>query len=144
MQLVEMTCPSCGADLKLDADNVRAVCEYCGSEVLVDVAGRRDAEQEGYEFEKGRQRAMAEYAPPRKRSTWLWVLGWIFIFPGPVTILALRSKLKSWQKAAIIILVWAAYLAIGLYGDKKEQDKSAAGAAGASVSSSVSASQPAG
>ena len=29
---------------------------------------------------------------PKKRRTWLWVLGWIFIFPLPLTILLLRKK----------------------------------------------------
>ena len=122
MKLVEMNCPSCGADLKLDADNARAVCEFCGAEVLIDGGARRDLEREGYEFEKGRQRAIAEAqaAAPRRRITWLWVIGWIFMFPAPVTILVTRSKLKTWQKAAIIALAWAAYLCIGLFGGKKQ------------------------
>lgn len=137
MKLVEMNCPSCGADLKLDADNAKAVCEYCGAKVLIDGAEHRDAEREGYEFEKGRQRAIAEAqtAATRKRLTWLWVIGWIFMFPAPITILVTRSKtLKQWQKAVIIALAWGAYLAIGLFGGKKEPDKNAAGTPRASVS----------
>ena len=140
MKLVEMNCPSCGADLKLDADNVRAVCEYCGAEVLIDGGARRDPEQEGYEFEKGRQRAIAEAqaSASHKRITWLWVIGWIFMFPAPVTILVSRSKLKTWQKAAIIALAWAAYLSIGLFGGKKKPGGAAA--TGTVSSSSVEAS----
>lgn len=142
MKLVEMNCPSCGADLKLDADNAKAVCEYCGAKVLIDGAEHRDAEREGYEFEKGRQRAIAEAqtAATRKRMTWLWVIGWIFMFPAPITILVTRSKtLKQWQKAVIIALAWGAYLAIGLFGGKKEPDKNA-GAPRASVSAAADAS----
>ena len=140
MKLVEMNCPSCGADLKLDADCAKAVCEYCGASVLIDGAEYRDAELEGYAFEKGRQRAMAEYEPPRRRITWLWVIGWIFMFPAPITILVTRSKtLKQWQKAVIIALAWGAYLAIGLFGGKKEPDKNA-GAPQASVSAAADAS----
>ena len=140
MKLIEMNCPSCGADLKLDADCSKAVCEYCGASVLVDGAQLRDAEREGYEFEKGRQRAIAEAqtAATRKRMTWLWVIGWIFMFPAPITILVTRSKtLKQWQKAVIIALAWGAYLAIGLFGGKKAPDKNAAGTPRASVSAAA-------
>ncbi|MBR2559339.1 MAG: hypothetical protein IKE37_02775 [Firmicutes bacterium] len=31
-------------------------------------------------------------ARPPKRRTWLWVLGWIFIFPVPLTVILLRKK----------------------------------------------------
>ena len=104
MRLIDMTCPHCNALLRVDADNKRAICEYCGATILIDDEVRHvrydNAEQAGYEFEKGRQRAQAEtwrqpiqleaevnYYPPKKRRTWLWVLGWIFIFPVPLTIL---------------------------------------------------------
>ena len=137
MKLTEMTCPSCGADLKLDADCAKAVCEYCGSSVLIDDGAEfRDAEREGYAFERGRQRAMAEYAPPRRRLIWLWVLGWIFIFPVPVTILVSRSKLPSWAKTLITVAVWGAFLAIGLYGGEKEPQEPRPSPAPTSVSDS--------
>ena len=34
----------------------------------------------------------SESEMPKKRKTWLWVLGWICIFPVPLTILMLRKK----------------------------------------------------
>ena len=137
MKLVEMNCPSCGADLKLDADNARAVCEYCGAEVLIDGGARRDPEREGYEFEKGRQRAMAEagYYAPQKRRTWLWVLGWIFVFPIPLSIIVARSSMKPWQKAAVITVAWAAYLGLAWLG--RENNYKKVTAPSAPVSSSV-------
>lgn len=71
-----------------------------------------NAYEAGYQFEKGRQQAQAEarqrenehrtdagntasqeIVAPKKRKTWLWVLGWICIFPLPLTILMLRKKI---------------------------------------------------
>ena len=54
---------------------------------------------------------------PKKRKTWLWVLGWIFIFPVPLTILMLRNKeMKPAIKYGIIVLAWVLYLGIGYFG----------------------------
>ena len=55
-----------------------------------------------------------DVAEPKKRKTWLWVLGWIFIFPVPLTILMLRKKdLKPAVKYGIIAAAWILYLIIG-------------------------------
>ena len=54
---------------------------------------------------------------PKKRKTWLWVLGWIFIFPVPLTIILLHKKdMNNILKYGIIAVAWIAYLAIGLSG----------------------------
>ena len=53
---------------------------------------------------------------PKKRHTVLWVLGWLFCFPIPLTVLVARSKkLPVWAKALIIITIWAFSLYIGYY-----------------------------
>jgi len=53
---------------------------------------------------------------PRSK-TWLWVLGWIFIFPVPLTILMLRNKeMKPAVKYGIIAGAWLLFLIIGLSG----------------------------
>lgn len=51
-------------------------------------------------------------ANTKKRRTWLWVLGWIFIFPVPLTILMLRpeNKLDKKIRYVIIAVAWIAYL----------------------------------
>ena len=50
--------------------------------------------------------------------TWLWVLGWICIFPLPLTILLLRKKdMKPALKYGIIAAAWILYLIIGVSGD---------------------------
>ena len=129
MRIVDTTCTKCGANLHIDADRKQAFCEYCGAQILIDDEVQHlqidNAESAGYAFEKGRQRAQNEaqdmsaytYLPaPKKKSkiVW-WVLGWIFIFPIPLTIIIARNKkLKTGIKAAIIIAVWLVYLIIGI------------------------------
>ncbi|MBR4473528.1 MAG: hypothetical protein IKS55_07800 [Oscillospiraceae bacterium] len=49
-------------------------------------------------------------AQPKKRKTWLWVLGWIFIFPVPLTILILRKKdMNMFLRALLIALAWIVF-----------------------------------
>lgn len=144
MRLVNMTCPNCGAQLQIDADRTQVYCKYCGTKLLMqdDVHHIHydNAEETGYLFEKGRQRAMAEaenmrrqnasyqqqrydYPPtqsrnraqqqPRKGHFWLWLLGWIIIFPVPVTILMTRRKdIRPIIKYGVIIAAWIVYLAL--------------------------------
>lgn len=78
MKILDLNCPHCGAALHFDDADTRktAFCEYCGTKLLLDDEVRRtridDAEQFGYDFEKGRQRAQAEHAretPPRSTYT---------------------------------------------------------------------------
>ncbi|MBR1508397.1 MAG: zinc ribbon domain-containing protein [Eubacterium sp.] len=53
---------------------------------------------------------------PKKRKTWLWVLGWIFCFPIPLSILIWRIKvLKPWFKVVLIALLWIIVLLIGRF-----------------------------
>ena len=94
MRIVDMTCPRCGAALKVNIERGFCYCEYCGAKLLIDDEGVHvqydNAEQAGYEFDKGRQRAQEEYnaslqqepqvvyqEQPKKRNTVLWVLGWL-------------------------------------------------------------------
>ena len=131
MKLICFACPGCGAQLNIDIELKRATCPYCGNSFSVDDEVQHvkldDAEQAGYEFERGRQKAQAEYVaeqppqqvhaqeePPRKRRTWLWVLGWIFIFPVPLTILMLKNEeLDKRVRYGIIVAAWIVYLLIG-------------------------------
>lgn len=54
-------------------------------------------------------------------KTWLWVLGWIIIFPVPLTILLLRkNEMKPAVKYGIIAAAWLLYLIIGLSGGGEE------------------------
>ena len=139
MKLIDTTCPKCGANLRIDADRQSAFCEYCGAQILIDDEVQHlqidNAESAGYAFEKGRQRAQNEaqvmsaytYQPaPKKKSkiVW-WVLGWIFIFPIPLTIIIARNKkLKTGVKVVIIIAAWLVYLLIGIVGGTVDKQNS--------------------
>ena len=133
-----MKCPNCGAEVKGN------VCEFCGSELLTEkktgfccgkcgssnVAFRRENQGEirgkkskqivhktvGYCKDCGNTWFVSEEGK-KKRKTWLWVLGWIFIFPLPLTILLLRKKdMKPVIKYGIIVVAWLIFLLIGLSG----------------------------
>ena len=59
---------------------------------------------------------------PRKRRTWLWILGWIFMFPIPLTILMLRNqKLNKAVRIGTIAVAWIVFLAIATSGGKGEK-----------------------
>ena len=132
MKLIDTTCPHCGAQMQINTEQRQAKCEHCGATLLIDDEAEHvrydNAEEAGYNFEKGRQRAQAEMnlnyssvnmtpAPKKKRRTWLWVLGWICIFPLPLTILLLRKKdMKPALKFGIIAAAWIVYFLIGLAG----------------------------
>lgn len=54
------------------------------------------------------------------KKTWLWVLGWICIFPVPLTILMLRKKnMKPAVKYGIIAVAWLLYFAMGASGNNE-------------------------
>ena len=134
MKLTSMICPRCGAPIRIPDNAKRVICEYCDSPITVEQTVESvdygNAEEAGYNFEKGRMRAQAErpavtqqvqydHVPvqKKKRHTFWWVMGWIFIFPIPATILIVRSKkMPWWAKALFILLVWGIYLAIGMSG----------------------------
>ena len=59
----------------------------------------------------------------KTRKTWLWVLGWICVFPLPLTILMLRKKdMKPVLKYGIIAVGWLVYLAIAFGGGRSQQE----------------------
>lgn len=148
MKLVDLTCSQCGARLQVDMNKSKAFCPNCGNQLLVDDETKHiqydNAEEAGYLFEKGRQRAQAEalktqangqtnssvyyqrstgkaniQKQPEKSNTWLWVLGWIFFFPAPVMILIWRKK-NTWDvkiKLAVTIAFWLFIIIVGLMDD---------------------------
>lgn len=92
------TCRKCGRQIEDDA----LVCPYCG-------CVNRDKKNGRTEPEITRISGGSE--PPKKRKTCLWVLGWLFIFPLPLTILLLRNqKMNKTVKFLIIAAAWAFYL----------------------------------
>ena len=133
MKLISLTCPSCGAKLQVDSERKKAYCTYCGSHLLIDDEVKKvqyeNAEQTGYEFEKGRIRAQVELNPKThtpqltnsyseeqslesqvnhpKRLTWLWFIGWLLFFPLPLTILILKTRrLSPSLKFILTMILW--------------------------------------
>lgn len=74
MKLIEIKCPNCGADLHVSPKAKSAKCEYCNHDFVIDDEiikvehYLKDAEQAGYEFEKGRQRAIQETLAAEEQS----------------------------------------------------------------------------
>lgn len=46
-------------------------------------------------------------------KTWLWVLGWIFCFPIPLTVLIWKSKYSQTVKIILTIVLWGFILIVG-------------------------------
>ena len=125
MELIDFTCPHCGAQLEVKAGQQKAICRFCDSEMLIehresssstshtDNSDQHSSErqQEYYTQPLYVQPAVQPAAARKKRHTFRWVMGWIFIFPIPATILTYRSdKLKPVIKVLIIAAVWLVYL----------------------------------
>ena len=137
MKMLETKCPNCGANMNYDPEKKTAKCEFCGASLLVDDETHNlrlnNGEEFGDQFEKGRQRAQAESQPSRsyaavgnstpqvpakpKRKTWLWVLGWIFIFPVPLTIILInKPNIDKKLRYGLIIGAWVVYAALAVAG----------------------------
>lgn len=154
-----MKCPNCGAEIgagKKFCDNCgsqisydmqreqeqlnKKGCPQCGSSNVTfnrekqgEVRGKKGTavvrRTVGVCKDCGYTWYTAGQAPAKKSNTWLWVLGWIFIFPVPLTILMLRKKdMHPALKYGIIAVGWIVYLLIGLggSGDKKTEEPTVA------------------
>lgn len=99
-------CRHCNSKIEDDA----LVCPYCGCVVK---KGKKEKEASNESPVNGN----SALAPKKKRKTWLWVLGWLCIFPVPLTILMLRNqKMKKNTRYAVIAIAWIVYLIIGMAG----------------------------
>lgn len=127
MKLIEMKCKNCGAKLKIESEAKSVRCQFCGTEFKIDDEVQHhkleNAEQMGYEFEKGKIRArqeaqqeriqeqrarqQAQYEAERKKNNlkW-WIIGWIFCFPIPLTILIWKSKWDKKKKIIATSVLW--------------------------------------
>jgi len=117
-QLNKKTCPNCGStnieykrenqgEIKSDTNKeiihrTVAVCKDCGNTWFSD-----------------------DREPVKKRKTWLWVLGWIFIFPLPLTLILIKKKdMKPALKYGIIAAAWVLYLIFAFAGNAGSSDNS--------------------
>ena len=106
-QLSKEGCPKCGSsNVTFNREKQGEVKEKKGTTVVRTTVGVcKDCGNTWY---------IENPESTKKRKTWLWVLGWIFIFPVPLTILMLRptSKLNKKIRYAIIAIAWIVYIAL--------------------------------
>lgn len=115
-QLNKAGCPKCGStNITFNRERQGEVREKRGTTVVRSTVGIcRDC---GYTWytDSGATNV-------KKRKTWLWVLGWVFIFPLPLTILLLRKKeMKSVSKYGVIAVAWLVYLIIAINGSANKE-----------------------
>ncbi len=62
MKLIDLTCPGCGAVIKVNSELSRGLCNFCGKEFLVDDEVQRmeivNGKELGFQQEQGRQEAV--------------------------------------------------------------------------------------
>lgn len=93
------SCPRCGAAYYSTA------CPDCGY-----IIGIPPAPQETVPVYA--QPAAYPAPAPKRRQAWLWVLGWIFIFPLPLTVLTMNSRINGLWKAVIIVIAWLVFFSL--------------------------------
>ncbi len=148
-------CEFCGAQISLEMQKEqeqlnKAGCPKCGS---TNVVFEREKQGEikgkntnaivratvGMCKDCGHTWKVASGGGEKKRKIWPWVLGWIFIFPVPLTILMLRKKeMKPWLKYGIIALAWVVYLLIALAGGGEDSNSTGADVSDLPTTSEVS------
>lgn len=99
-------CKKCNSKIEDDA----LVCPYCGC--VTKKGSRKRDSQPDQQVTRNIVENNIE-SQPKKRKTWLWVLGWIFALPVPLTILLLRNKkLKKFITIPVLAIVWMFYLIV--------------------------------
>lgn len=124
-------CPKCG----VKAGQRPRVCPKCGREYFSNacptcgyVRGGHETATKNTERTKP-IRTRQSTKPTKKRKTWLWVLGWIFIFPLPLTILLLRNqKMNKVVKIVILVIAWLFYLLFVIAANSDSSSSSTTGA----------------
>lgn len=65
MKLIPLECPKCGAQLQVNPALTHTICNYCGHHFIIDDEAKKvdvriqNAQQAGYDFERGRIRAQS-------------------------------------------------------------------------------------
>ncbi len=118
-------CPRCGSlNTSFEREERGAVASGGSYSIIHETVGIcKDC---GYTWSTSRSGGYADMpayvninsAPVKKRKTWLWVLGWIFVFPLPLTLILLKKKdLKPVIKYGIIAAAWIVYFIIASAGN---------------------------
>lgn len=130
MAQASLKCSQCNGDMTFDNNRKVFVCKYCGNVETIDesddVQIQRLKSQTYRDVEATRQQTelkkeqmyydqinkMVEDEQRKKNMIW-WVLGWIFFFPAPLTILIWKNQnLDTKTKGILIGVLWAVLLII--------------------------------
>lgn len=111
-------CPHCGYSPAKERDRTRAL-EQQRLQLEKEKERRLAAESEEnrlrLEQQNRREKALKDEPAKKKRHTLLWILGWLLIFPLPLTILLTRKKsgfFGKLLKTAVILLAWLIYIGL--------------------------------
>jgi len=133
-------CPKCGStNIRFAREQREEITEGSSRQVIYETVGI--CNDCGYTWHP---EVDPSVEPPKKR-TWLWVLGWIFIFPLPLTMLLLRKKdIVPALRYAAIAAAWIIYLVIvfGGFGGCSDRDRRNAGGSAVIEDQSGSAETP--
>lgn len=139
-QLNMKGCPSCGStNIQFRRENQGEIRGKSAKQVIYRTVGFcKDCGTTWYPNQSNEV-----MAPLKPRKTWLWVLGWIFVFPLPLTILMLRKKeMKPLLKYGIIVIGWLVYFVIASGSQSDKASSSSAGGASESGYASLASPPP--
>lgn len=124
-------CPKCGVKAGTKAKN----CPNCQKEhyslACPDCGHRPDkADDPTIILVRSRGQSQSPSKSRKKKNTWLrepknwlWILGWLFVFPVPLMLLLNKNKkMPQWQKITLIVGAWLLY-AVLLYIGKTQSDQ---------------------
>lgn len=124
MKIVDVSCPSCGATLQLNNDDLGSPikCSYCGKIVMIDDEVSKvehtfvNAEQAGYEFQKGKLRAdkeekeedidfsqEPEKGKSEKHTNLTKILLWVLLFPIMIIYKIITSSKMDFETKVILV-----------------------------------------
>ena len=127
MKLVNLVCPTCGAQLDVDMATGQARCRFCKEIFQINDGSQADAvssaEQMGYDFERGRQRASVEFTQgfadriaearahmPAMDPEPVYVPEPVFV-PEPAPAAASVNPIPAW----LLVVLWLVFPPAGLF-----------------------------
>ncbi len=116
-------CPNCGVRVGAEEKH----CPRCGTSYYTKSCPECGYNQNNLNGSNSRTYGKQSYQEPQKPKKrgmiWAWILGWIFMFPVPITILVMREKrLSQVLKIVIIAIVWGVYMYLGYIGGSSKSD----------------------
>ena len=105
MKFIELKCNNCGADLKLELENMQTFCQYCGSKLLIDMDNLSEVLKEkektkqviGKEEHITKRKEMDyDYQKNKDKIALIIVLVVITIFMGPLILYGIYYILKEY------------------------------------------------